>query len=188
MADARAVARLFIELANDQADAGQGDMMTNLRLQKLLYFAQGWMLAQYGKPLFPDRIEAWKFGPVVPSVYRAYKPFGNNPLSDTPSRKSDFSPEEYLLLFDVYSACESLSTAKLVSLTHEAGTPWSHTYNESRDSVIPESRIRDYFREAFAELQLRSSLAKLNQNPIIPARGADRIPVLPKEFDYAREN
>ena len=54
----------------------RGDLMTNLRLQKLLYFAQGWHLARFGRPLFDASIEAWPYGPVVPEVYRAYKEYG----------------------------------------------------------------------------------------------------------------
>ena len=59
MANVQDVAKFFIGLANDQAVSNQGDLMTNLRLQKLLYFAQGWYLARYGKPLFQEEIEAW---------------------------------------------------------------------------------------------------------------------------------
>ena len=54
MAKVQDVAKLFIGLANEQAEQNQGDLMTNLRLQKLLYFAQGWYLARYGKPLFSN--------------------------------------------------------------------------------------------------------------------------------------
>ena len=59
MAKVKDVARLFIDIAGQQAENGQGDGMTNLRLQKLLYFAQGWYMARYGKPLryFDDRAE-----------------------------------------------------------------------------------------------------------------------------------
>ena len=52
MADVQDVARFFIDLAKRQNDLERGDLMTNLRLQKLLYFAQGWHLARFGRPLF----------------------------------------------------------------------------------------------------------------------------------------
>ena len=81
MANVHDVAQFFIGLANEQANNEQGDMMTNLRLQKLLYFAQGWHLARYGKPLFDDDIEAWQYGPVVPSVYNAYKQYGRGGIA-----------------------------------------------------------------------------------------------------------
>ncbi|GHU75690.1 hypothetical protein AGMMS49992_20150 [Clostridia bacterium] len=50
------------------AKSDQHDYMTNLRLQSLLFYAQGWSLVLRGEPLFDDPIEAWDHGPVVPSV------------------------------------------------------------------------------------------------------------------------
>ncbi|MGH3864257.1 type II toxin-antitoxin system antitoxin SocA domain-containing protein [Actinokineospora sp.] len=44
-----------------------------MRLQKLLYYVQGWHLAMTGEPIFPDRIEAWRAGPVVPEVYKRHE-------------------------------------------------------------------------------------------------------------------
>lgn len=65
------IACYFIDRAHKS-----GSFLTNLKLQKLLYYAQGWHLGLFGKPLFPDPIEAWVHGPVVRSVYRRYKDFG----------------------------------------------------------------------------------------------------------------
>ena len=73
MAKVQDVAKFFIGYATEQAKNGQGEPMTNLRLQQLLYLAQGWHLARYGKPLFEEEIKAWPCGPVVPEVYEAYK-------------------------------------------------------------------------------------------------------------------
>ena len=56
--------------------------MTAMRLHKLLYYCQGWHLAWYGRPLFADRIEAWKYGPVVPAVYDQPRGKGRDPLPD----------------------------------------------------------------------------------------------------------
>jgi len=50
-----------------------GDLISNLKLQKLLYYAQAWHLVNFDVPLFGDSIEAWDFGPVIPNVYRQYK-------------------------------------------------------------------------------------------------------------------
>ena len=64
---AQTVANHFVELLHDQGG------ISNLKLQKLLYYAQAWHLALYGEPLFRDRIEAWVHGPVVPPVFGAFK-------------------------------------------------------------------------------------------------------------------
>ena len=47
----------------------QGISVTNSKLQKILYYVQGYYMARFNHPLFPDEIQAWKFGPVVPNVY-----------------------------------------------------------------------------------------------------------------------
>lgn len=76
MAAAETAAKFFIMLANQRDD----DFITNLKLNKLLYYAQGAYLARTGRPLFNEQIEAWAYGPVVPSIYRKYKVCGKNPI------------------------------------------------------------------------------------------------------------
>src|SRR6185437_3402754 len=70
-------ADFFIAFAHDV-----GDAITNLKLQKLLYYAQGWHLALYDKPLFRERIEAWPHGPVVPPIYGKFKQYRWDPISE----------------------------------------------------------------------------------------------------------
>jgi uncharacterized phage-associated protein len=55
-----------------------GDLMTNLKLQKLVYYAQGFYLAMMDSPLFNEPIEAWEHGPVCVPLYHEYKNFGSN--------------------------------------------------------------------------------------------------------------
>lgn len=56
--------------------------ISNLRLQKTMYFLQGEYLAEKGEPLFDDVIEKWRLGPVTPSVYYNYNQFGSNPITE----------------------------------------------------------------------------------------------------------
>ena len=86
------VSNFFINLALNTDD----DSVTNLKIQKLLYFAQGYALSKLGRPLFPDAIEAWEMGPVVPSVYNALKSNGRNPIPQTVGEfsENDFSNDE----------------------------------------------------------------------------------------------
>ncbi|MGC9292044.1 MAG: Panacea domain-containing protein, partial [Acidobacteriaceae bacterium] len=58
----------------------KGKEISNLKLQKLLYYAQAWHLAFYDVPLFDDQIEAWVHGPVVRSVFQEYRKFGWKPV------------------------------------------------------------------------------------------------------------
>ena len=56
-----------------KADYEAGDVITPLKLQKLLYYAQGWTLAILNKNLFEEDFQAWTHGPAIPSIYRKYK-------------------------------------------------------------------------------------------------------------------
>ncbi|MBQ7262906.1 MAG: DUF4065 domain-containing protein [Synergistaceae bacterium] len=75
MADAKTLARYLLFLASEQMEGLQSETfdVAPLKLQKLLYYCQGYALALTGKPLFPEPVEAWRYGPVVDSVYQAYK-------------------------------------------------------------------------------------------------------------------
>ena len=85
MANVLDVAQFMILAAGDESD------MTNMKLNKLLYYAQGIHLARTGHPLFRDQIEAWQHGPVVPSVYQQYKEFGAGPMPSTSNCASNSS-------------------------------------------------------------------------------------------------
>ena len=71
------IAAYFVELASN---INENDL-TNLKLQKLLYFAQGKYLSKYNAPLFKEEIEAWFLGPVVREVYEEYKICGAFPIT-----------------------------------------------------------------------------------------------------------
>lgn len=76
MTSASAVARYIVRFFQDA-----GDPVSNLKLQKLLYYVQGWHLALLGKPAFPDRFEAWVHGPVQPATYGNYKAYRWSPIT-----------------------------------------------------------------------------------------------------------
>lgn len=142
MANVFDVAEVFIQFANQSED----DQMTNLKLNKLLYYAQGAFLARTGRPLFSNQIEAWDYGPVVPEVYHRYKVCGKNPIAsgDEEIDSSRFSAEEMEALFDVMREFGRYTGSALVSLTHKAGTPWRKA-KEARSQTIEQSAIRDFF-------------------------------------------
>ena len=143
MANAHDVALFFIEIAQEQAKKNLGDPMTNLRLQKLLYFAQGWHLSRYGRPLFEEELLKWPYGPVVKSVYQMYNSNGNKSISTEESLNADaFTQAEYSLLLDVVREYDQFATSRLVDMTHEGGTPWDRA---NPQGVISKESIRDYF-------------------------------------------
>ena len=70
------VSLYFLELSKDS-----GVPLTQMQIQKLVYFSHGWYLAKNeGRPLIPDDIEAWRWGPVIPRLYRAFRAAGANPI------------------------------------------------------------------------------------------------------------
>lgn len=60
----------------------RGIDITNLHLQKILYYLQAESLVHTGRPLFDGVIEKWRLGPVVPTVYHEYKKFGSQPIKE----------------------------------------------------------------------------------------------------------
>ena len=131
-----------------KADESVGDGISNLKLQKLVYYAQGSHLALHGQPLFRAPIEAWEHGPVVPELYHAYKHYGsgNIPAPDA------FDPDAYdarsvALLDEVYDVFGQFSAWKLRNMTHEE-RPWIEAYqNGDGGRVISHASMRAYFRE-----------------------------------------
>ena len=140
---ANEVADFFICLGK----AEQEDPMTNMRVNKLLYFAQGWYLQRFGKTLFAEPIKAWKYGPVVNSVYGRFRDMDRNIILEcSPDFDvSKFSSDEIQLLLDVYSKYRTYSTSRLVEKSHEANTPWARTYVEGENKTIPVSLMKEYF-------------------------------------------
>ena len=82
--------------------ASDGELMTNLKLQKMLYYQQGFHLAYFGTPLFDDEIEAWMYGPVVPSVYNHYKGNGRNGIISDNEIKFSFEDRKEIKLMMKY--------------------------------------------------------------------------------------
>lgn len=136
------VANFYIQLANGLP----GDSIDNLKLNKLLYFAQGRYLAVTGKPLFDDDIEAWEYGPVVGDIYRAFKVCGRNPIENGDVfDESTLSSEALDVLVDVYMNYGKYSGGALVQMTHEHGTPWSDVYVEGANNIISCDKMKKYF-------------------------------------------
>lgn len=181
MANVFDVAKLMIQVRNAQAEEDTGDPMTNLRLNKLLYFAQGYSLAKHGVPLFDSRIEAWGKGPVVPEVYHHYKGFGQNMIVDTPADRDAFSDSEYSLILDVLIASEPYSTNKLVNISHEKGAPWRNLYTGAHNIEIPVTAIREYFiAHPFVEHGFDEVLERMKENAYRPERDQNGTPIIPK--------
>ena len=142
MANVFDVADFFVQLANQSED----DQITNLKLNKLLYYAQGAFLARTGHPLFHNTMEAWPLGPVIPDVYHKYKVCGKNPIASAESSldRSKFSCDELEVLLDVMREFGQYTGSALVSFTHKPGTPWSNAIAAGDESLYL-TYMKDYF-------------------------------------------
>lgn len=119
--------------ANQVADAilafcaEHGDFVSNLRLQKLLYYCQGWYLVDHDGPLFDDHIEAWIYGPAVPAVYERFRPFEQRPL-ETDAKLEDQPPELVEHVTGVWEAYGHLTSYDLERIT-KSEDPWLYARN-----------------------------------------------------------
>lgn len=139
MLSAKDVARFFIKKGSDEDDD-----ITNLKLQKLLYYAQGFHLALFGKPLFEEDIKAWTHGPVVPEVYHKYKKYGKNPLpvEGVDDVMKNLTDDQIDFLYEIWSVFGQYSPWKLRDMTHQE-KPWMD--HEKDASVISKDELKDYF-------------------------------------------
>ena len=148
------VANYVISLASNNVigDDGEVEGVTNLKLQKILYFIEAYSLAVAGKSLFPDSIEAWEYGPVIPSVYHKFKTFGSSPIIQKET-KVKVDEKTASLISDVWNTFNKYSASRLVDITHRHD-PWKNTYAKNSKSGLKTSISRDemkkYYKGLFA--------------------------------------
>lgn len=169
--DPRAVCNLMLDLAG-------GQLVTNLALQKLLYFAHGLHLVETKRALVSGYFEAWQFGPVHPAAYQAFKASGDRPITfrafsrDPLSGRSEviakISDEAVIQrIRRVVALYGPLTPGRLVEISHATGAPWWYIVNQARVSTafglrIPDSVILERFKHHKVSVGL------------LPARGEPR--------------
>lgn len=137
MAKAYEVARYILGFSEPDA----GDAISNLKLQKLLYYVQGFHLAIFNEPLFEEPIKAWEHGPVVEEVYFRYKDFGANAIVDESDIEFTLSEPQKEMIADVYNVYGQFSAWKLRNMTHDE-MPWGTT---PKNAVISHEKLYQHF-------------------------------------------
>lgn len=124
-----------------------GYSISNLKLQKLLYFVQAQFLVTTGEPAFSEDIEAWDFGPVVPEVYQYFKVWGSSelPLFLAKDAKSRIYRRDQKNMDEILEECAPYSASSLVDITHNQD-PWFDAYERYCNNVITNESIEEYFR------------------------------------------
>jgi len=138
MMPAHDVAKYFVSLVDEEA----GDSISNLKLQKLLYYAQGVNLALHDEPMFPEPIEAWTHGPVVPAVYHSYKQHRGEPIPVERVDLTLYSAPVQEILTEVNEVFAQFSALKLRAMTHNEA-PWTQT---PRGGVISLDLMKEFFK------------------------------------------
>lgn len=138
--------------------------VTQMKFQKLIYFAQGLHLAQGCGPLINEDFQAWKYGPVVPKLYQAYKFYGSNPITDLRHLFWLNDKEQERLEIEVekldkkakntinitWETLKKANAVRLSAWTHEVGSPWHKYYIEGAENIeIPNKDIESYFKSQF---------------------------------------
>ncbi len=173
MASAEAVARYFLWLA---ASESEDEPVTHMRLQKLMYFAQGWALGTRGARLFDSAIEAWVHGPVVRDVYPKFADYRGSVIPSSEAAESpELTPADKQLVRWVWDAYGKYAAWRLREMSHRE-PPWRAARaglpeDAASRAIIEEGLLREHFgslREARARLGLRPEPAASVGEPAIP--------------------
>lgn len=144
------VANYFIKKGKGEPDSE----LSVMKLQKMIYMAHGFMLAFHDRPLINEAIEAWRYGPVIRSVYDAFKQHGINPVTEmVPEFKLDYDDTQvFEILESVRKNCEDKTAIQLSNWSHLKDSPWDIVYNHTPygncgNATIKDALIKTYFEE-----------------------------------------
>lgn len=165
--NAIAIANYFVDKASQEENAPYP--LTLLRLVKYVYISYGLAMAVLDEIILDDRfdkVEAWKYGPVIPSVYHSFKHNQNNPITEkasilayedsfgimsfeTPTIKNESVKEILDFVWDEYMDC---SITQLIDELHTESSPWGMYYQPGKNVEIPHRITKKYY-----ELRLREA-------------------------------
>lgn len=160
-----AIANYFIKKSLDS-----GQLLTPMKLVKLVYIAHGWYLGLTNEPLISEGAEAWKYGPVIPTVYESFKAYGRAPVTQlahtlTPSGTISYyplsNPDLSQFLDRVWDVYNRYSAVELSALTHQENTPWHEVWHKKGGSekigaVIPNASIEEHYK-SLAETNMQQA-------------------------------
>lgn len=125
--------------------------ITNKKLQKLVYYSHAWYLVSNSgkKRLFPERVEAWIHGPVIPDLYFQYKKFGFGPIDFKLGNKEKITGDKKTLLDEIWNEYGKLDADTLEALAHSE-SPWREARenldkDEFGNTEMEDSKITAYY-------------------------------------------
>jgi uncharacterized phage-associated protein len=146
--DGRAVANFVLDYCDHH-----GRSVSNLSLQKIVFFCHAWSLTRLERPLIKHGFEAWQHGPVLQYLYREFKEFDDRPIASRARKLDplsgqmqmvtyDFDGPTKALLDEVVDFYSQLTAYDLVALTHVRGGPWERVWHHG-GTVNPGMKIDD---------------------------------------------
>jgi uncharacterized phage-associated protein len=168
--NALSVANYFIDLAQKE-----GKPIHLLGLVKRVYIAHGFALALLGRGLLDprfDKVEAWKYGPVIPSVYHSFKQYRIKPIDEqtvimTWDEKNKYpvfntpsltDRDEKRVVEMVWKRYKEYSDNELVTLTHMKGTPWDMCFIKDENIAIPDILTENYYKKLVERIASRKGV------------------------------
>jgi len=149
--EAETIANAFLRIAKED-----GCGVSNMKMQKLLYFAQGHAMSLLDEELISDNCQSWDYGPVFPYVYHQLKKYGASEITSeivADDEKDRFEPKlddlTWKFLRAVWNKYGKLNAMRLSELSHVTKGPWARTRRENVGNyraVIDKPLIREYFK------------------------------------------
>lgn len=133
--DVRGVANFVLDCADEH-----GREVTNMDINKIVFFLHGWFLVYFGRPLVTAKIEAWTHGPVFRELYRGFRKYGKMPILERLCRldiesevnvicKCEFNMEEKEFLYRAAKYYSCFPTNVLREMSHVSDGPWHIVWN-----------------------------------------------------------
>lgn len=148
MANVQQVTNFLLNLRDNDMETGKYYSLSNLKMQKLLYFCHGiFSAANQGRALIVDEdFEAWRYGPVLPSAYFRFNMYGQNDIPNTETGNfNGLEPNEINVIQNVWNNLKHRSAFELVEASHVPDGPWYNVYHGNNGNVIEHENILNYF-------------------------------------------
>ncbi len=155
------IASYFIKLAKDQ-----NDFMSNMKLQKLCYYAQGLNLVKNKTTLFDDNIEAWYHGPVIRTLYDKYKQHRASNITEEDINYTLINEDDKSIIKETHDKFSGFSAWKLRMMSHDE-TPWSKNYEEGLNNIISTDDISNFFADVMSSEETGADIKKKISDKII---------------------
>lgn len=154
--DARDIANFLLDIADQQ-----GVGLTQVSLQKTVFYSHGWHLVLKGGPLISNEFEGWRYGPVVRVLRDSFREFGRreitgrarfyDPISDDSYfREYQIGDADKQFLQQMLSFYSKFDPFTLVEMTHREGSPWDQVIASSDANlgrIIGDDLIRRHFEK-----------------------------------------